>query len=184
MPHQRKCSKRKVIQARQSRRIVIPIGQEDYERLMRDTNAFRSYLDQIIEQHPELFPAEIKQGYRWYGLYPRSKKMPEVRLRRIRLSAAPASEVFTIAPSFVLPYGMGLVEEVEKALFLRRFGVPYWGLTYVFGRNDMYWQRLVTRLGHYDLVGTTVKTAERLPEHLLADEIGRASCRERVSTIV
>lgn len=170
MPHQRKCSKSKVVQARQSRRIVIPIDQEDYERLLGDTNAFRVYLDQTIEQHPELFPTEIKQGYRWYGLCPRSKKMPEVRMRRIRLSAAPASEVFTIAPSFVLPYGMGQVEAVEKALFLRRFGVPYWGLTYVFGRNDMYWQRLVSRLGHYDLVGTTVKTAERLPEHLLADE--------------
>ncbi len=170
MPHQRKCSKRKVIQARQSRRIVIPIGQKEYERLMRDTNAFRVYLDQLIEQHPELFPAEIKQGYRWYGLYPGSRKMPEVRMRRIRLSAAPASAVFTIAPSFILPYGMGQVEDVEKALFLRRFGVPYWGLTYVFGRHDMYWQRLVSRLGRYDVVGTTVKAPERLPEHLLADE--------------
>jgi hypothetical protein len=59
---------------------------------------------------------------------------------------------------------------VEKALFLRRFGVPYWGLTYVFGHNDMYWQRLVNHLGRYDLVGTTVKTSEALPVDLLADE--------------
>jgi hypothetical protein len=170
MPHQRKCSKSKGIQARPSRRIVIPIGQEEYECLMEDTNAFRAYLDQRLEQYPELFPTEMNQGYRWYGLYPRSKKMPDVRLRRIRLSAAPASKVFTIVPSFILPYGMGQVKEVEKALFLRRFGVPYWGLTYVFGRNDMYWQRLVSRLGRYDLVGTTVKAPEQLPEHLLADE--------------
>src|SRR5216683_2145947 len=99
MPHPRKCSKRKVIQARQARRIVIPIGQEEYECLMGDTNAFRVYLDQLIEQHPELFPAEIKHGYRWHGLYPRSKKMPDVRMRRIRLSAAQASAVFSIAPS-------------------------------------------------------------------------------------
>jgi hypothetical protein len=167
MPQQRKCNKSKVIQARQSRRIVIPIGQEAYECLMRDTNAFRMYLEQRIEEHPETFPAEITQGYRWYGLYPRSKKMPEVRMRRIRLSVG---GVFTIAPSFILPYGMGQVEDVEKALFLRRFGVPYWGLTYVFGRNDRYWQRLVSHLGRYDLVGTTVKMPERLPEHLLADE--------------
>ena len=64
----------------------------------------------------------------------------------------------------------GYVADVEKALFLRRFGVPFWGLTYVFGRNDMYWQRIVAQLGRYDLVGTTVKDGELLPDHLLADE--------------
>ena len=170
MPHQRKCSKSEVVQARQSKRIVFPIGKEEYERLIGDTDAFRAYLNQLIEQHPELFPAEIKQGYRWYGLYPRSKKMPEVRMRRIRLKSSETDEVFTLAPSFILPYGMGQVEDAEKALFLRRFGVPYWGLTYVFGRNDMYWQRLENHLGRYDVVGTTVKNPERLPEHLLADE--------------
>jgi hypothetical protein len=146
---------------------VIPIEPEAYEHLLRDTSAYGQYVDQCLEEHPELFPAEIKQGYRWYGLYPRSKKMPAVRMRRICLRGG---GVFTLAPSFVLSYGMGQVEDVEKALFLRRFGVPYWGLTHVFGRNDMYWQRLVSHLGRYDLVGTTVKTAEGLPEDLLADE--------------
>lgn len=34
----------------------------------------------------------------------------------------------------------------------------------------MYWQRIVAQLGRYDLVGTTVKDADLLPEHLLADE--------------
>ena len=34
----------------------------------------------------------------------------------------------------------------------------------------MYWQRLVSQIGRYDLVGTTVKTPDRLPEHLLAGE--------------
>jgi hypothetical protein len=128
------------------------------------------YLDQLIEQHPERFPAEMKQGYRGYGRFPRSKTMPELRRRRICLTASQASGVFTIAPSFVLRYGMGPVEDVEKALFLRRCGVPYWGVTYVFGHNDMYWQRLVSDWGRYDLVGTTLKTPEGWPEQLLADE--------------
>jgi hypothetical protein len=65
---------------------------------------------------------------------------------------------------------VGYTDEVEKALFLRHLGVPYWALTYVFGHNDVYWQRLTERLGCYDLVGTTVKHAEHLPDHLLADE--------------
>jgi len=62
---------------------MIPIGQDEYECLMSDTDAFRVYLDQLIAIHPELFPAEIKQGYRWYGLYPRSKKMPSLSLSSI-----------------------------------------------------------------------------------------------------
>lgn len=59
---------------------------------------------------------------------------------------------------------------MEKALLLRRFGVPFWGLSYLFGRDDLYWQRLVAQLGRYDRVGTTVKDPKLLPEQLLADE--------------
>jgi hypothetical protein len=65
---------------------------------------------------------------------------------------------------------VGLTDEVEKALFLRRFGVPFWGLTYVFGHNDDYWYRLSGSFGRYDIVSTTVKEPDSLPEHLLADE--------------
>lgn len=168
MPHQRKCTKTKTTQTRANKRIVLPIDQQDYEQIVNDTTAFRSYVDDMIKHHPELFPADIQQGYRLYGLHPASKKMPEVKMRRIRLHAS--DQVYTVAPSFVMPYATGYVDEVEKALFLRRFGVPYWGLTYVFGRNDMYWQRLVNHLGRYDLVGTTVKTPDDLPSDLLADE--------------
>jgi hypothetical protein len=102
-----------------------------------------------------------------------SVKMPDVRLRRICLDVPDEqgrAQVYTIAPSFVLPYMVGYADDVEKALFLRRFGVPFWALSYVFGRNDMYWQRLVAGFGRNDIVGTTVKDPERLPKHLLADE--------------
>ena len=64
----------------------------------------------------------------------------------------------------------GLTDVVEKALFLREFGVPFWGLTYVFGRNDLYWYGLATRLGRYDVVGTTIKIPTKLPGDLLAHE--------------
>jgi hypothetical protein len=168
MPHQRKCTKTKTTQTRANQQIVVPVNQEDYARIIGDTAVFRGYMDEMITRHPELFPADIDQGYRLYGMHPSSKKMPEVHRRRIRLHAS--AQVFTVTPSFVMPYATGYTDDVEKALFLRRFGVPYWGLTYVFGRNDMYWQRLVCHLGRYDLVGTTVKTPEALPVDLLADE--------------
>jgi hypothetical protein len=65
---------------------------------------------------------------------------------------------------------VGWTDEVEKALFLRRFGVPFWALTYVFGHNDDYWYRLSLSFGRHEIVSTTLKDPEQLPEHLLADE--------------
>jgi hypothetical protein len=139
-----------------------------------DKPAFRRLLDEYINQYPEIFPAAIRAGYKWHGTMPPSQKMPEVRLRRIQLKAKDErgqAQVFTLAPSFVLPYMTGYVDEVEKALFLHeKFEVAFWGLTYVFGRNDMYWYRLTQNLGRNSLVGTTVKDPDKLPAHLLADE--------------
>jgi len=123
--------------------------------------------------HPELFPNDMHRGYKLHGMMPPSKKMPQVQLRRIQLAALDEQErlqVYTIAPCDLLPYMAGDVTEVEKALFLRRFGVPFWALTYVFGRNDAYWCNLTTSFGRHDIVGTTIKQAEKLPQHLLADE--------------
>src|SRR5215472_12798375 len=54
--------------------------------------------------------------------------------------------------------------------FLRKFAVPFWALTEVFGRSPMYWYRLERSLGRASLVGTTVQAPERLPRHLAADE--------------
>ncbi len=65
--------------------------------------------------------------------------MPGVRLRRIELHTG---SVFTIRPSFVMPYMTGYTDDVEKPLFLRRWGVPHWALAYVFGRDEQYWYRL------------------------------------------
>jgi hypothetical protein len=54
-------------------------------------------------------------------------------------------------------------------LFLRSFGVPFWALAHVFGKNAMYWYRLEVSLGRNSIVGTTVRQVD-IPEHLLADE--------------
>ena len=139
---------------------------------MDDCQTYRDYLDTLMRVCPALFPPDMQAGYTWHDSR-MSRKLPDVRLRRIKLKQADvdgSDQVWTLVPSFVMPYMTGYTDAVEKALFLRRFGVPYWALTYVFGRNDLYWQRLVERLGCYDLVGTTVKQADHLPEHLLADE--------------
>jgi hypothetical protein len=95
---------------------------------------YREYVDAMVTSCAELFPTEIKQGYTWHDSY-HSKKMPEISVRRIKLSALDdngKAKVLTLVPSFIMPYMCGDTDEIEKALFLRRFGVPYWGLTYVF----------------------------------------------------
>jgi len=154
-----------------TKRLCIPIDRAAYARILADPAAFRAYLDAQIAAHPELFPAAIQHGYHLHSLLPPSQKLPGLRLRRIKLTAPEADgAVYSVAPSFVLPSMTGYTEAVEKALFLRRFGVPFWGLAYVFGHTAPYWERLELRLGHNSLVGTTVKHAGHLPSDVLADE--------------
>jgi hypothetical protein len=172
----RNCSIEKVDsdRAKGPKRIYLPIDRAAYDQVIDNQAAFRQLLDEHIKAYPEIFPAKIGEGYKLHGALPQSKKMPEVKLRRIQLNAPDDEgkrQVFSVAPCFVLPYMTGYTDEVEKALFLyEKFGAPFWGLTYVFGRNDMYWYRLTQNLGRNSIVGTTIKEPDKLPAHLLADE--------------
>ncbi len=156
-----------------SRRIVLPIRYEAYEAAMATSQKARECLEEQMKAHPELFPAAMAQGYKLNGWTEMSKKMPNIRLRRLRLSKVDERGqqlAYTIAPCDVLPYMTGMAAEVEKGLFLKQFGVPDWALTYLFGRNDSYWYRQTEAFGRYNLVGSTVKEAEKMPKDLLADE--------------
>jgi hypothetical protein len=169
---QRECTKTKTKVARAQKRITLPIEIERYHEIVDDCQAYRKWLDEMIAKHPELFPKNISDGYILHDDRS-SAKLKGVRLRRICLKARDADgkkQVFTIAPSAVMPYFVGLTDEIEKALFLRRFEVPFWALAYVFGRDDQYWYRLENHFGRYNLVQTTVKDPKQLPKHLLADE--------------
>ena len=120
----------------------------------------------IYKTYSELFPEKFEEGYVFNGRTSCSVKQG-YQCRRIKLNAD--GIVFTIASGFFMPYMTALTKDVEKTLFLRRFNVPYWGLTYVSG-NDMYWYRLEQSLGRFNIVGTTVKDPDALPQDLLADE--------------
>lgn len=89
-------------------------------------------------------------------------------VRRIKLKATGA--VFTLRPSCLLPDGIGRTEEVEQALFLRQWGVPFEALAYVFGRNARCWSRTWLSVGRPHLVGTTVKHVTTMPPDLVAEE--------------
>jgi len=149
---------------RNNRTICLPFSQEVYNENIRNPADFRKCIDKHIASNPELFPSEITGGYRMKDGY--YSKKQSIMIRRIEI----AGTAYTIRPSFVTPYMAGMTDGVEKALFLRKFNVPFWALSQVFGKNPMYWHRLEQALGRNSIVGTTVRNADDIPEHLGADE--------------
>lgn len=116
---------------RGSSTICLPFRQEDYLQFIDEPGAFRAALDRAFSDMPELFPSAFAQGYTLKDSY-RSKKT-DLHLRRIECKAT--GESFLVRPSFVLPYMAALTGEVEKALYLRKFGVPFHALARVFGKG-------------------------------------------------
>ncbi len=149
---------------RNNRTICLPFSQDNYNGNIYDPSDFRNCLDEQIELFPELFPPEIINGYQMKDIF-YSKKLA-MHIRRIKINGV----AFTIRPAFVMPYMTGFVSEIEKALFLRKFDVPFWVLAYVFGKDSMYWFRMEQSLGRNSIVGTTIRNPEDIPEHLAADE--------------
>ncbi|MGA1871968.1 MAG: hypothetical protein ACMUJM_25920 [bacterium] len=147
-----------------NRVICLPFSQEQYNDNISVAVTFRALIDLIIREHPDLFPPEISSGYQMKDLY-HSKKILII-IRRIKI----AGISYTIRPSFVMPYLVGMVDEIEKPLFFRKFDVPFWALSYGFGRDPSYWHRIEQSLGRNNLVAATIKDPENLPQHLVADE--------------
>ena len=92
---------------------------------------FRQFLEESFAAHPELFPDAFKAGFRFKDC--RTSEKLGIAIRRIECKAD--GSAFSIIPSFVMPYMVGFTDEVANGLFLRTFGVPYWALAKVFGRD-------------------------------------------------
>jgi hypothetical protein len=151
--------------ARRCSTLCLPSSKDEYLRVVDSPAEFRRWIDQTFRTAPELFPTDFQHGYTLKDR--RHSSRLQLRLRRIRLKAT--KEVFSVRPSHAMPYMTAWTDEVEKPLFLRAFGVPFWALARVFGQNPMYWYRLELALGRNSIVGTTLRKA-KLPEHVLADE--------------
>lgn len=121
----------------------------------------------MYENHPDLFPKAMGEGYTLHDLLDPSRELPDVR-RRFKLRAN--QEVYTICLLYVLPYMTGYTDDVEKGLFLLSFDLPYGDRPGFWSQRHVFRERLAERLGHNSLVGSTVRQPETLPEHLLADE--------------
>lgn len=140
--------------------ICLPLPERVvYDEWIEDSVGYRQYLDEQIAQHPELFPPEITQGY-WLDGFVSSKRQ-QMKTRRILLKAN--RQVYQIRPDTVLPYMIGKTEEVEKGLYLRRYGVPYEAIAHVLGKSPMYWYNATQALARVSIVGSTVKDPDAFP---------------------
>ena len=125
--HWRKMNTSNITLSEESQRvnkvIRVPFSEQEYEKIVSDPAKFRQHLDQVIKECPELFPCDIAKGYHMQQSNV-SKKL-NIRIRQIKVG----QQYYTVHPSFVMPYLSGTVEQVEKALFLRKFNVPFWALS-------------------------------------------------------
>jgi hypothetical protein len=151
--------------ARRCSTICLPIDQHCYQALIDDPRRFRAWLDGAFASCPELFPEAFASGYSLKD--ERTSKKTGLTTRRVVCKAD--GQAYSVRPSFVLPYQVALTDDVQKPLFLRRFGVPFWALAHVFGKGPSFWYRLGVSLGRNSVVGTTVRKVD-LPVDLVADE--------------
>jgi hypothetical protein len=152
---------------RGAKQIVIPMSRPLYDEIWHDPERIRATVDGWARSAPELFPAGFDRGYRLHGFGRESRKLPGLKLRKV---VTDDGSSYWLRPGFVAGYMAGTVDELAYPLLLAAHGVPAWLLKIGFGRGEMYWHRLVERLGRSSLVGTTVRDPARLPAHLAADE--------------
>jgi hypothetical protein len=153
--------------ARGAKQIVIPMTRTQYGEIWHEPERIRAFVDEWVGSDPELFPAGFAPGYRLHGFGRPSRKLPGLKLRKV---VTDDGSSYWLRPSFITGYMTGTVDQLAYPLLLASHGVPPWLLKIGFGHSEMYWYRLVERLGRNSLVGTTVRDPDRLPEHLAADE--------------
>jgi len=149
----------------EKRTIILPISENMYELFMIDNEVSKKILSSFYEKIPECFPQEMSEGFILNGKTSPSKKL-KFQMRKIRVNGIS----YRIRPSFILPYNRTFTEEVSGPLFLLKFGVPFWAIAEVFGRNAMWWYRLYLSLSMFSVVGTTIRKSTKLPEDILVDE--------------
>ena len=122
----------------------------------------------LMSVHPELFPETmLSQGYDMHDI--RYSKRQGLPYRRLRLRNESRS-VLTIMPSFIMPYWVRRTQEAAKGLLMRYTGQSYERISETLGGSPTHWERMETHLGSYNLVATSLFSAEDLPDHYVADE--------------
>ena len=150
------------------RTIILDIPEKEYAIFIKDKKYAKALIDTWIEKDTahKLFPEAIfKGGYALKGTERPSKKMG-LKKRRIKVGGV----IFRIHPAFVTFYMRGKTTELKGGVFLMKFGVPFWAIAMIFGKYAMFWYRLWVDFGRNSVIGTTLRSAQDLPENILCDE--------------
>ncbi len=143
--------------------IVLPFDENTYAELLKDTSASKAFVNAWIEAPPEVFPGKIGGGWSLHGFTKDSVKQG-IRVRRIVTKTD--GEVWQLRPSFVMPSMTCDTNTAGKILFLQKWA-PAWALVHAFEKDMMTIYRLTNRMGRYNIVGTTVKQADKLPKAVI-----------------
>ena len=84
---------------RGAKQIVMPMTRQQYDEIWSAAPRVRAFVDQVLLEFPELFPAGMTEGYVLHGCDRASRKLEGVRLRKIVLSNGSS---YWLRPSFVL----------------------------------------------------------------------------------
>jgi hypothetical protein len=135
---------------RGAKQIVIPMSRQQYDEVWQDAERLRAVVNEWARSAPELFPVDFDQGYCLHGFGRGSRKLPGLKLRKIVLTDGTS---YWLRPSFVTGYMTGTVDELAYPLLLASYGVPPWLLKIGFGHSEMYWYRIIERLGRNSFGG-------------------------------
>jgi len=161
----REASKEKYLRTTKGSKIIrLPISEELYPLVVEEPQKFRGWLDGLEQKYKDLFGIDIAQGYYLHDI--RYSKKLDMYYRRIRIGQS----VYSIEPSFVMPYFSGWVKDCKDGLLLYFRGSSLDSLVVCYGDNQQKWLNRVHHLGRFSIVGTTVKSKEKLPTDLSADE--------------
>ena len=152
------------LKIKENRTIVLPIEEKSYQVFVDNLDTAHEMVKAFYASNPEFFPPKMCEGYMFNGKTRISKKI-DIQMRKLKIDGIN----YKIRPVFLLPYNRQLTVEVSNGLFLKRFGVPFWALAHVFGRNPMWWYRLYISFSEHSILRTTLHQAE-IPQDLVADE--------------
>ena len=82
---------------REDRTIILPIGQEEYDKIIGSPPKFRAWIDKQYRLNPEIFPETFEKGYKLHDKSTSDKT--EVITRRIKLRNG---QVWTVHPGLAV----------------------------------------------------------------------------------
>ena len=118
------------VENQKNRTIVLNIPKTEYNKFMTNNTFCKTILEGAMKIYPELFPDDATtDNYNLNGSSRVSIKSG-FRLKKIIINGTH----YEIRPSWLLSYQRGETKDVKWAIFLLRFGVPFWVLALIFGK--------------------------------------------------